>query len=216
MKSAKINVCITDDHPLMRQGIANILSFSDRIGAVLEASDGAALFRLLKGHTPDVILLDLQLPGMSGMEVCRILKRDYPHIGIIIVSMNDSPEVVELLFRLGANAFISKGADAQEVVQAIYAVHDHGRYANDLVLDALRWVSSHASRPGVHQLSQRELEVIRLICEELTSKTISQRLNISEKTVQNHRANIMEKLGVQNTAGIIRFAVQHMALDSNR
>jgi two-component system, NarL family, response regulator DegU len=209
MKHGKINVCITDDHPLIRQGIATILSFSERIGEVWEASDGAELLRLLKGYTPDVVLLDLQLPGMGGVEVCRLLNRDYPQVKIIILSMNDSPEMVELLIRLGAGGFISKGGDAQEVVQAIYAVHDHGRYTNDLVFDALRWVSSNASQPGTHQLSKRELEVVRLICEGLTMKAIGQRLNISEKTVQNHRANIMEKLGVHNTAGIVRFAVQN-------
>jgi two-component system, NarL family, response regulator DegU len=216
MKSAKINVCIADDHRLVRQGIATLLSNFDRIGEIYEAEHGKAALEVVREMRPHVVLLDLQMPGMSGLDVCKIIVRDHPDIRVLILSMNDEPEMVELLIRYGAHGFLSKGADGEEVMRAVYDVHDYGRYTNDLVFDALRWGSRGAVRPEAHLLTQRELEVLRLICAELTMREIGQRLNISEKTVQNHRASIATKLGVHNTAGMVKYAVQHLALNMDR
>jgi two-component system, NarL family, response regulator DegU len=215
MKSAKINVCIADDHRLVRQGIATLLSNFDRIGEIYEAEHGQAALEVVREMHPHVVLLDLQMPGMSGLDVCKIIVRDHPDIRVLILSMNDEPEVVELLIRYGAHGFLSKGADGEEVMRAVYDVNDHGRYTNDLVLDALRCGSEGSIRPDAPLLTQRELEVLRLICAELTMREIGQRLNISEKTVQNHRSNIMQKLSVSNTAGLVKWAISNPVVDLN-
>lgn len=217
MNEQRIDVCIVDDHAMVRLGIIRLLSLSSRIGTIYEAGDGLQLLELLKDKTPDVILLDLQMPGMSGKEVCQVLAKDFPAIKIIILTMNDGLEMVEYLIQQGAHGFISKSSSTDDLEQGIIAVVEMGFYYNDLVYKALQ--KSRASRDqenALCALSNREIEIIRLICDELTMKEIAEKLSISEKTVQNHRFNIMEKLGVHNTAGIVKYAIRNLIVEYNK
>lgn len=217
MNEQKIDVCIVDDHAMVRLGVVRLLRLSSRIGTIYEAGDGLQLLELLKDKTPDVILLDLQMPGMSGKEVCQVLVKDFPAIKIIILTMNDGLEMVEYLIQQGAHGFISKSSSTDDLEQGIIAVVEMGFYYNDLVYKALQ--KSRASRDqenALCALSNREIEIIRLICDELTMKEIAEKLSISEKTVQNHRFNIMEKLGVHNTAGIVKYAIRNLIVEYNK
>lgn len=217
MREEKINVCIVDDHAIVRVGISRLLKLNPRIGKILEAGNGIELFELLKTQTPDVILLDLQMPGMTGKEICQILVKKFQTIKILVLSMNDGLEMVDFMIQQGAHGFISKNSNADDLAESILAVIDKGFYYNELVYKALRQSRNTTTQKNpLSLLSNREIEIIRMICDELTMKEIAAILSISEKTVQNHRFNIMEKLGVHNTVGIVKYAIHNLLLEHNR
>lgn len=215
MIKEKIDVCIVDDHQLVRKGIQRILSGYERIGEITEAGNGKELLDLLKGYRPHVVLLDLQMPIMGGVETCEQVHKDYPDIKIVILTMNDAHEMVELLIHSGASGFLSKEATPDEVILAIQEVVDRGIYSNELVFKALQSNLKSEKQSPLSILSKREIEIIRLICNELTMVEISKKLNISERTVHNHRANIMAKLDIHNTAGIVKFAIRYQLISSD-
>lgn len=217
MNEQKIDVCIVDDHAMVRLGISRLLKLSSRIGSIYEAGDGLQLLESLKYKIPQVILLDVQMPSMSGKEVCQVLVKDFPNIKIIILSMNDGLDMVEHLIQQGAHGFISKSSSTDDLEQGIITVVEEGFYYNDLVYKALQRSRNSASqRNALSLLSNREIEIIRLICDELTMREIAIKLSISEKTVQNHRFNIIEKLGIHNTAGIVKYAIRNLLVEYNR
>lgn len=217
MPEEKIKVCIVDDHAIVRVGISRLLKLNPRMGKILEAGNGIELFELLKTQTPDVILLDLQMPGITGKEICQILVKKFPTIKILILSMNDGLEMVDFMIQQGAHGFISKNSNADDLAESILAVVDKGFYYNELVYKALLQSRNTTTQKNpLSLLSNREIEIIRLICDELTMKEIATKLSLSEKTVQNHRFNIMEKLGVHNTAGIVKYAIHNLLLEDNR
>lgn len=217
MPDQKINVCLVDDHALVRVGLSRLLKLNPRISKIFQAGNGIELFELLKTQTPDVILLDLQMLGMSGKEICQILVKKFPEIKILVLSMNDGLEMVDFMIQQGAHGFISKNSSSDDLAESIITVVEKGFYYNDLVYKALQQSRNSTSQKNpLSLLSAREIEIIQLICEELTMKEIAKKLNISEKTVQNHRFNIMEKLGVHNTAGIVKFAIRNLLLEHNR
>lgn len=217
MHEKKINVCIVDDHAIVRIGVSRLLKLSPRIGNMIQAGSGIELFELLKTQTPDVILLDLQMPGMNGKEICPILVKKYPGIKVLIMTTNDGLEMIDFMIQQGAHGYISKNSSADDLAESIITVVDKGFYYNDLVYKALQHSRNSATqRNPLSLLSNREVEIIRLICDELTMKEIAKKLGISEKTVQNHRFNIMEKLAVHNTAGIVKYAIRNLLLEDNR
>lgn len=214
MNEKKIDVCIVDDHAIVRVGISRLLKLSPRIRKIFQAGNGIELFELLKTQAPDVILLDLQMPGMSGREICPILVKKFPGIRVLILTMNDGLEMVDYLIQQGAHGFISKNSTTDDLEQSVITVVEKGFYYNEMVYKALQQFRNAAlHRNPLSLLSNREIEIIRLICDELTMKEIAKKLNISEKTVQNHRFNIMEKLGVHNTAGIVKCAIRNLLLE---
>jgi len=217
MSLQKISVCIADDHHMVRKGMRRLLDLCERIGIITEAGDGLQLIHLVKTEKPDVILLDLQMPVMNGIEACGIVAKEFPDVKIIVLTMNDGPEMVDMLLKQGAHGFLSKNSNTDELEYAIYSVVDKGFYYNDLVYKALQTSKMREGKGGaLPSISKREIEIIRLICDELTMKEIAKKLNISEKTVQNHRFNIMEKLGVHNTAGIVKYAIRNLIVEHNR
>lgn len=210
MHNYNISVAIVEDHTLVRTGFRKLLTSFGRVGKVYEASNGKELINLLANVSIEVVLLDLNMPVMNGEETCIFLKQNYPSVKILILSMYDDRFRIERMIRLGANGFLSKNAELDEVELAIYAVLDKGFHTNELVDNAL-----HQGKQGSLGLTEREYEIIGLICEEFTMKEISEKLMISEKTVQNHRTSVMTKLGVTNTAGLVKL-VTAWGLDKAR
>lgn len=201
MLNYNISVAIVEDQSLVRSGFRRLLTSFGRVTKVYEAANGKELIDLLSNVSIDIVLLDLSMPVMDGEQTCIFLKQHYPSIKILILSMYDDRFRIERMIRLGANGFLNKNVDIDEVEDAIYCALDKGFYSNELVERAL---NQNQHKP--YGLTERELEIINLICEELTMREISAQLMISEKTVQNHRSNIMAKLGVTNTAGLAKFA----------
>jgi two-component system, NarL family, response regulator DegU len=208
-------VYVADDHTLFRKGIAGLLHSFSRVKEVRDAENGKELLSLVKEKVPHVVLLDLKMPIMDGTETCEILYRKYPEVKVIILSMHDSDRYVLHLMDIGARAFLFKNAEPNELETAIYSVADKDFYHNEIVSTilkrqraSLRQTNTFSFRKPV-ALTDRELEIIRLICKENSTREIGDRLSISERTVENHRAKIMEKIEVKNVVGIVRYAYEH-------
>lgn len=212
----KITVYIADDQTLFRKGMSRLVKTFKSVDQVKEAGNGKELLELMAEAPADVILMDLDMPVMDGIEASEKVLNRYKGAKIIVLSMHDSQQHVFYLMELGVHAFLLKNAEPEEVEKAISAVIKNDFYQNALVIDALRKGAMNRkkaqSRPMFdHQvtLSDREKEVLILICRELTMKEISEKLSLSEKTIHNHRARMMDKLNVKNTVGLVKYAFEN-------
>ena len=206
-------VYIADDHKLFRKAMVSLLQTFSRVTAVKDAENGKELLALMKQEVPDVAIVDLQMPIMDGAETCENILQKFPDVKIIILTMHDSGKFILRMMDLGVHAFLLKTTDPDELEKAIYAVAEKDFYHNDLVASVLRKDVKDKKKqtsPLFQQvvLTEREREILLLICAELTMKEIGQRLFLSENTVRNHRVNIMEKIGVNNIVGLVKYAYE--------
>jgi DNA-binding NarL/FixJ family response regulator len=219
MTSPTIRVMIIEDHGIVREGLRLILENSPGIAVVGEAAngrDGVALFeRLSSGEGIDVVVTDLGLPDIDGLEVARLVKAFHPDAHILVLSMHVDDDHVWGLLEAGVDGYLLKHVAGQELAQAI-----HGVARGETVLSPIvaRRLMTHAKREHVRSrqaelLTQREQEVLGLLASGATSKEVAQHLGLRPKTVENHRAHILEKLGTANTAAAISFAYQEGLLD---
>lgn len=210
----KINVAVVDDQQLFRQGMISLLKEFRELNIVYEAANGIELLEKLKSQDllPDVILLDIEMPGMDGLETTRNLKKKYPALKIVILTMHDEEEMIIHMVEAGAHGFLPKNEDIEHVVDAIYAVHENGYYFNDKISKAMvrGLVSSKkiALNFKTTELSKREVEILELICQEHTSVEIGDKVGLSARTVDNHRLSILKKIGARNTVGMVMYAVK--------
>lgn len=209
----KLTVYITDDHTLFRKAMMGMIETFSGVSVVKDAENGKDLLMLMKVEVPDVVIVDLQMPVMDGVEACENIIAKYPDVKIIILTMHDSESHILHMIEMGAHAFLLKDTDPEELEEAIYAVVKKDFYHNDLVASVLRKNMKsrfNSERPSfkVSSLTDRESEILLLICQELTIKEIGERLAISENTARNHRVNIMEKIGVKNTVGMVKYAYE--------
>jgi DNA-binding NarL/FixJ family response regulator len=209
----QFKIYIADDHTLFRKAMVNLLLTFDRVTEVRDAENGKELLALIKNSPPDVAIVDLQMPIMDGAETCENIINKYPDVKIIVLTMHDSGKFILQMMELGVHAFLLKSSEPEELKKAIYAVVEKDFYHNDLVASALRKnVKDKKTRPRAMfehvELTEREKEILLLICQELTMKEIGQRLFLSENTVRNHRVNIMEKIGVNNIVGLVKYAYE--------
>lgn len=212
----KLDVYIADDQTLFRKGMANLLRTFPNVGKVMEAENGKVLIDMIKKQPPDVALVDLEMPVLNGFEACKTIIRKHPGVKVIVLSMHNSEDIIFEVMELGVQSYLVKNADPEEVQRAISAVITNDFYYNDLVATALRngvrgraWQSGKNPLAQEVQLSTRELEVLSYICHEYTTREIAEKLNLSEKTVKNHRNNLIEKVKARNTVGLVKFALEH-------
>lgn len=206
-----LKVYLADDHTLFRKAMVSLIQSFPRVTHVMDVENGKELVALVKSDIPDVVIVDLQMPVMDGVETCEQLLAKYPDVKIIVLTMHNSDKYILHMMELGVHAFLLKNTEPAEFEKAIYSVFDKDFYHNDLVATVLRKsVRDHIvpNRPDFRQagLTDREKEIVVLICNELTIREIAARLFLSENTVRNHRANIMEKIGVHNMVGMVKFA----------
>jgi two-component system response regulator DegU len=211
--NSKYKVYIADDHTLFRKAMVNLLRTFERVDEVKDAENGKELLTLIKYDAPDVAIVDLQMPIMDGAETCENIINKYPQVKIIILTMHDGGKFILHMMDMGVHAFLLKNTEPDELERAIYAVVEKDFYHNDLVASVLRKnVKEKRTRPRPlfqqQDLTDREKEILLLICQELTMKEIGQRLFLSENTVRNHRVNIMEKVGVNNIVGLVKYAYE--------
>lgn len=212
----KLTVYIADDQTLFRKGMSRLVKSFGQVKEVKEAENGKELLALVKEQQPDVILMDLEIPVMDGVEATEKIIAKYPDIKIIVLSMHDTQQHIFYLMEIGAHAFLLKNAEPEEVKEAIVSVMKHDFYQNQIVIEALRKGAidqrkQKQVRPIFQEtapLTDREKEVLQLICRELTMKEIGDKLALSEKTIQNHRARIMIKLNARNTVGLVKYAYE--------
>jgi two-component system response regulator DegU len=206
-------VYIADDHTLFRKAMVNLLRTFERVREVKDAENGKELLTLIKYEAPDVVIVDLQMPVMDGAETSEQIIQKFPEIKIIILTMHDSNKFILHMMEMGVHAFLLKNTEPDELEKAIYSVVEKDFYHNDLVASVLRKNVKDrktGQRPVFQQaeLTDREKEILLLICRELTMKEIGQRLFLSENTVRNHRVNIMDKVGVNNIVGLVKYAYE--------
>ena len=206
-------VYIADDHTLFRKAMVNLLKTFDRVDEVKDAENGKELLTLIKYEAPHVAIVDLQMPVMDGAETCENIISKYPDVKIIILTMHDNGKFILHMMDMGVHAFLLKNTEPDELEKAIYAVAEKDFYHNDIVASALRKNVKEKKRKlrplfEPAELTDREKEILVLICKELTMKEIGQQLFLSENTVRNHRVNIMEKVGVNNIVGLVKYAYE--------
>jgi len=210
----KIDVCVVDDHQIFRKAMMRLLTTFPRIGEVTEAENGSDCLRKMSEKLPDVVLLDLEMPVMNGIDCASQLIQLYPDLKIIILTMHDSEKYMLYMLELGVNSFLLKNTDPDELQRAIISVVDKDFYHNDLLVTVLRKsmkTKLQSERPEfslIAELTPRERDVLRMICEEKTMKEIASSLQISEKTVHTHKLNIQSKLKVKGTVGLIKSAYE--------
>jgi two-component system response regulator DegU len=213
-----IKLAVVDDQHLFRKGLISLIKEFDELDIVIEASNGNELIEKLKTtKKPAVILLDLEMPGMDGIETTGYLQRKYPEIKILILTMHNEEEIILHLIEKGAHGFLLKDHPIETLVDAIYAVIDNGYYFNDHVSKVMvkGLMRTQKIKPSFNEvrLTEREIDVIRLICKEYTNKEIAEKLFISVRTVDGHREKILQKTKAKNTVGIVMFAVKNNMLD---
>jgi len=202
-----ITVYLADDHTLFRKGFIRLLQSFKRIGEIQEAENGRELIDLVQKKKPDVVLLDIRMPVMDGIETCDILHREYPDLPIMMLTMEDDENYVELLVSKGARGYMLKSASMEEVENAIYSLYDSHFYSNELIAKSIR--VSKKTEPQDEIFTNRELEILRLTYLQKSMRQIANDLGISERTVQTHRRNMMMKIGVRNSTGLVKYAVEH-------
>jgi DNA-binding NarL/FixJ family response regulator len=212
-----IKLAVADDQQLFRKGLVSLIDEFDDLSVVIEASNGKDLLEKLKVKTPDVILLDFEMPEMDGIEATDIIRKKYPGIKILILTLHNEEEIILHLVEKGAHGFLLKDNPIDVVVDAIYAVIDNGYFFNDRVSKAMvnGLVRNQQIRPNFVRadLSTREIEVLKLICKEHTNKEIAEKLFISVRTVDGHREKILYKTKARNVVGMVMYAMKHGLLD---
>ncbi len=209
-----IQIAIADDHRLFREGIVSLLEESAEFQIIIEAENGKELLDHMKNKLPDVVLMDLKMPLMDGAEATRHIKSLYPQVKVLILSMFGEDRFVLHTLEMGANGYLLKNVDARELKLAIETVSENDYYFNDHISKAMlkKITEQKLASPRFQvdtELSEREKEVLVLICKELTTKEIADKLCRSERTIEGHRKSIMEKTGAKNLAGMVIYAIQH-------
>lgn len=209
-----IQVALVDDHTLFRKGLKALLEDSEDLAVLFEAGNGHELLaQLSDGLLPQVILLDISMPEMDGITALQRIRSEYPAIKVVMLTMNQDDAMILHLVEAGANGYLLKESDPDEVEMAIKAAAETGFYFNDRVSRAMlsKIVKGDKFKPvfsGIIQLTDREVEVLGHVCRGLTNPEIGDKLFVSARTVEGHRKNIMEKMGVRNTAGMIIYAIK--------
>lgn len=207
---SRIKIIVADDHQLFREGIIALLSKNKSLEIIGEAASAAELFELLNDKVPHVVLMDISMPGTNGLDAIKLSRDKYPDCRFIVLTMHAEGQYVVKAVRNGAYGYLIKNADENELIAAIEAVALGKKYFNSEISELM--IGNMALEGESHKkLSDREMEVLELVSEGRTTKEIADQLFVSARTVDTHRVNMMKKLGVQNTAELIKKAA-HLKL----
>lgn len=213
----RIKVLLADDHTIVRDGIGALLADEPDMEVIGAAKDGREAVQLAGVLEPDVVLMDVVMPGLNGLEATRQLRRDRPHIQILVLSMHEDEEYVRQMLAAGASGYVLKDAAARDLLAAIRAVYRGEAVLSPAVTrlvleDYLRWADLNCE-PEESCLTPREREVLQLIAEGYTNRQMAELLCLSIKTVQSHRANLMHKLDLHDRGELIKYAIQKKIIE---
>jgi two-component system nitrate/nitrite response regulator NarL len=201
-----IKIILVDDHPLFREGIASRLNMHEGIDIIAEAENGKQLLEKLADAKPDIVMMDISMPEINGMDALEIVKEKFPEIRVIMLSMHDDKEYIVSVIRSGAEGYLLKDISGEEMIAAIHKVHEGGKYFSGEVAQIL--VQENTADAG-DILTTREQLVLRLISHGNNNKSIASQLDISVRTVETHNRNIKQKLLIDTTSGLVRYAIEH-------
>ena len=210
----KIRVLVADDHAIIREGLRVMLGNQPDMEVIEIASNGREAIRLVDEHDPDVAVMDISMPELNGIEAIQQILPLHPNIKVIVLSIHETKPYVYRALKAGAKGYLIKETAGLEVVEAVRAVYRGERYLSQRISDLLTDVSFQGLAGSIEvspleQLSLREREILQLVAEGKTSQEIAERLSISSKTVDTYRSRLMRKIGVEDVAGLVKFAIQH-------
>jgi len=214
MSKKKIQIAIADDYKIFREGLKKCIANDSALEVVLEAENGRELLDGFKKNLPDVVIMDLKMPVMDGMEATKIIRKDYPDVKVLVVTMYGEERFLVNLMDMGANGYLLKNAEPDEIRRSIYAVHENGYYFNDTVNPAIlkKLSRNNDIKPSFNkdiELSEQELAVLKLICEEKTVDEIAKEMNSRPAAVDAIQKQLIEKIGVRNIAGLVMYAIKN-------
>jgi DNA-binding NarL/FixJ family response regulator len=205
-----IRVVIADDHTILRQGLRQLLTAESDIDVVGEAANGHEVITCVRDNVFDLLLLDMSMPGRSGIELIKVVKAERPKLRILVLSMHEEPQYAVRAIKAGASGYVTKDSAATQLVTAIRKVAGGGAFISTEVAEQLALGAMPDVDGPLHaRLSDREYEVFQLLVAGVSVTDIGARLNLSAKTVSTHKARLMEKLGIDNQADLVRYAVRH-------
>lgn len=209
-----IRLVIADDHEIFRDGLTLMLSRQQHIQLVGQAANGRELITLVKDLQPDVVMTDVKMPLMDGIEATRYLVMHHADVRIIALSMFDEENLIVDMLEAGAKGYLLKNADKQEILDAIHSVYEERPYYCHHTSSKLASLISRSKFNPYKKkeslvFTDRETEIIRLICQQLTAQEIADKIFLSKRTVEGHRTKILEKMNVKNTAGVVIYALKH-------
>jgi two-component system, NarL family, response regulator NreC len=213
-----VSIVLADDHPVVRRGMRALLELEPDFAIVGEASDGLEIVRLVERVKPDVLVLDLMMPGLSGLEAMRIVRERAPKTRIVVLSMQGNKAFIAAALKIGATCYVLKGCTEENLIRAVRDAAAGVRFlspeVNAIAIDAYIEQAKAGPFDPHETLTAREREVLQLAAEGKTSSDIAARLHISHRTVENHRAHLMQKLGLQNQTELVRYALERGLLSS--
>jgi DNA-binding NarL/FixJ family response regulator len=204
-----IKIISTDDHPTIRDGINNVLCHEKDIEIIGFAENGAVLITMLANNKPDLILIDINMPVMNGIDAIKVIKSKFPEIKLIVFSQYDEKRFVKRVLKEGANGYLLKNACAEEMIKAIRMVMSGGMYLSEGLPNIFTEKSKTVPNYLFAELTGREKEILHHICDGYTTEEIAEALFISFNTVESHRSNILLKVGAKNTAGLVKWALEN-------
>lgn len=214
MPAKKIRIVVADDHTIVRSGVISLLSLNTDFEVVGEAENGREVIDLVRTKNPDVVLMDIGMPVLNGLEATRRIKKEFPQVKVLVLSGYDNDEYILQMIQSGANGYILKNSFLDDLYSAIRSVHEGMAFFSPSVSKII--VESYVNQPeeGASKkprrlLTPREREILQLIAEGHLHHQIAERLNISVRTVDTHRQNIMKKLDIHDTAGLVTYAIKN-------
>jgi DNA-binding NarL/FixJ family response regulator len=210
----QINLAIADDHKIFRNGLKAMLEDCPDFKLLIEASNGKELIGQLATHMPDVILMDIKMPEMDGMQTTAYIHEHFKQIKILTLSMHNEDKYIVDMMKAGASGYLLKNAEPEEIIDAISTVYEKGFYFNEHLSVTLikQLVGPGSYTDGVGQqnvdLNDREIEVLRLVCQEYSNQEIADKIFLSVRTVEGYRARLFEKTGSKNLVGLVIFAIK--------
>lgn len=209
--SARIIIC--DDHQLVIDGLSSLIEGEESLNIAATANDGAQALEQIALLNIDLVLMDIDMPVLDGIEATKKIKKDHPEVKVIILTMHDEKSIIQMLMDIGADGYILKNASQEELLSGIRSVLQGKRhFSSEVTMALLR--EDEDPNSGVNELlTEREIEILKLIAEGMSNKEIGEQLFISHRTVDTHRTNLMRKLEVNNIAGLIRYAIRHSLVD---
>lgn len=204
-----IRILIADDHAIVRSGLRQIIATTSDIEVTGEATRGAEVITKARGGDYDLLLLDMNMPGLSGIDLIRHLKAAQPDLLILVLSMNNEGQVVSRALRAGAAGYVTKDSEPEILLAAIRKVAKGGRFLDPALVDQMVFDTGKANAQPHELLSNREFQVMQLLASGHSLNDIGETLNISAKTISTHKMRLMEKLGIDNIADLVRYAIRH-------